>query len=382
MSPAASQPERPRAAEGNPSPRPSPINRPASGAPGKIGLSPKEAAEALAELRRLCAVQSDDAVPLENLVQSLREAGYREEMTQVLVDALALPEVNPHVGALWVHRLVTSRSWDRSYPRTMDDLCRRGEVGRRAVLQFLEHTGRKGRARLVRQAVRRHGEWLRAHPQGRSVAARALLNARCYRKVISWTRAWRRFEEPDVEWLDLSGLRLARGGKVQRGARSGASGAGETRRRRAYRVLNLWCATEEALAGSTDAAWAHFRKLKPAGWDEDTLSLFYLTRGVIRVQQSEKGARKEAFRAARERIDDWFRGSRMYRRDFLARRYYRRCLWRMARDSGNWGRGIWGAWRSADHWAFALPLLLVPGLQLLLPTYLYRLLSRRRARTP
>ncbi len=358
------------------------LSKPTVEVPGKIGLAPKEAAAALDELRRLCASPSAEARALDSLVASLRDAGYREEMTRVLVEALSQPEVHPHVGALWMHRFVTSHSWNRSYPKAMDDLCQRGEVGHQAVMTFLEHAGRKRRSKLVRQAVSKHGKWLREHPQGRSVAARALLDAGCYKKVLHWTRDWQRSPEPDLQCLycRASALRALRKCKQARAvAQVALSRPGASER---FPQLNLWCAVEAALVGDTEAAWSHFKRIKPAGWDEDALSLYYLTRGVIRVQQAERASRKEAFRSAFRRIEEWFRGGRIYRRGFLVRRYYRRCLWRMAMDSGGWTRGLWAAWRSADSGFVLAAFLLIPPLQLLALPYLFRFFHRRRAHSP
>src|SRR5262249_42792767 len=142
--------------------------------------------------------------------------------------------------------------------------------------------------------------------------------------------------------------------------------------------LGVWYAMEEALAGNTEAAAAHFKQLKPLAWDDDLLCRYYLTRGVIRVQQAEPNGRKEAFDLACERIKDRFRRGRVYQKDILLRREYRRCLSRMGRDSGRLSTGVRAAWRSADSSAFVAPLLLVPGLQLFLPVYLYRLCRRRK----
>lgn len=147
-----------------------------------------------------------------------------------------------------------------------------------------------------------------------------------------------------------------------------------------YPILEVWYAMEEALAGNTQAAATHFKDLKPLGWDDDLLCRYYLTRGVIRVQQAEPTARKEACAAATARIKDHFRRIRIYQKDVLLRSEYRRCLWAMSRAAGNPATGILGIWRSADTWWFLLPLLIVPGLQFFAPLYLFRLCTRRKGR--
>jgi hypothetical protein len=99
---------------------------------------------------------------------------------------------------------------------------------------------------------------------------------------------------------------------------------------------------------------------------------------VLRVQKAEKPKRKEAFAVARERIGELFRRVPIYKRDVYLRREYRRCLSRMAVDSGNWTRAIAATWRSAQSPFFLLALIVIPGLQVFVPCYLYRLCSRRK----
>jgi len=112
--------------------------------------------------------------------------------------------------------------------------------------------------------------------------------------------------------------------------------------------------------------------------DDDSLALYYLVRGVIRVQKADKPTRKEAFISASQRIADLFRKIPIYKRDVFLRREYRRCFARMAKDSGAWSQAIPAVWRSAENFSFLFPLLVIPGLQLLLPCYLYRFCARRR----
>jgi hypothetical protein len=146
-----------------------------------------------------------------------------------------------------------------------------------------------------------------------------------------------------------------------------------------YPLLVLWAAMEEGLAGKVDQAIAHFKQVPQSGWDEDSLSLYYLTRGVIRVQEAPPGQRKEVFHSSYYRIQDRLRRSPVHRRHYLLRRAYRRCICRMAKDAGLLWRRLVTPWRSAESALTLVPLLVIPGLQLGLPIYLYRLLTRRHA---
>src|SRR5262249_37750234 len=118
-----------------------------------------------------------------------------------------LPEANPHVGALWMRRVVTSKVWDHRYPAELDSLCRQGQIGHRAVIEFLDLVGGKRRWKLVQQAVSRHARWLRTEPDGWAAAGRALTRARCYAQAAKWMSNWR--EQPDLDLPTLQCLVLS-----------------------------------------------------------------------------------------------------------------------------------------------------------------------------
>ena len=346
----------------------------------KRALSPADAAKLLETFRQLCLAKTDDVRPLEDTAERLRRAGYKQELSQALGEAVISPEANPQVGGLWIRRLVASNSWDRRYPKGIDQLCHRGEIGRRAVLEFLEIVAVKRRGSLVRKALRKHRAWLRNHPRGWGVAARALVNVRCYRAASAWMADWKTKPELDTPLLHCLALALRGAGRIRAAHEVIALALTKPGADQQYPALKVWYAMEEALAGNTQSAAAHFKELKPLGWDDDLLCRYYLARGVIRVQQAEPNARKEIFAAATARIRDHFRRIRIYQKDVLLRSEYRRCFWRMSRDAGRPLAGILAGWRSADTWWFLTPLLLLPGLQLFAPVYLWRLCTWRKGR--
>jgi hypothetical protein len=354
---------------------------PASRAGGPNALSPEQAKATLQQLRELSVSPADCAVEMDHLTKLLRESDYRSETTQVLQEALATSNPNPHVGALWIRRVVTSKTWDRSYPKVLEELCRRGELGRRAVLEFVAYVGKKKRHKLVLKALHRHGEWLRTHERGWPVMARALSDSGCYSQAVRWTREWRKNNAPDFEVLyaraaSLRGLGRNRTAKpVVEAALSRNGPALESAE------LRVWHALELALAGEIVEADSQLKSLKPVGWDDDVLCLFYLVRGLVRVKQAARADKKDAFAAAYGRILDRFRGLKVYRRSWVLRRDFRRCVWRMGVEAGRYGPALLAPWRSADTLWMPAILLLVPGLQFFLPVYLLHLWSRRQAKS-
>jgi len=347
----------------------------------KRALTTDEAAKLLETFRELCLNKQSDIRVVEATAEKLRRAGYKQELGRALREAIAAPEANPKVGGIWIRRWVGSNTWDRRYPQEMDQLCGRGDIGQRAVLEFLEIVGSKRRTALVRRAIRRHRAWLRQHPKGWGVAARALVNVRCYRAASAWMADWRTRSELDLALLHCLAQALRGAGRIKEAREVISVALAKPAADRQFPALKVWYAMEEALAGNAANAANHFKELKPVGWEDDLLCRYYLTRGVIRVQQAEPNDRKELFAAASARIRDHFRRIRIYQREMLLRNEYRRCFWRMSRDAGNPLGGISACWRSANAWWFLLPLLLVPGLQLFVPLYLWRLCSWRKGRS-
>jgi hypothetical protein len=351
------------------------------GTQGKTFLSPRQAQVALEQLERWCLDKNFSSEQLDEAASALREAGYKVELSRIVHHALADPQANPHVGALWMRRVVSRRRWNGAYPDHMDALCREGEIGHRAVIEFVETVSTRGKHALVRRALRKHGRWLRQHPQGWTAAARALARLGLYGTLARWMADWRARPELDLELLYFLALALRTTGEEKEAHEVVRQALTKPEAVQNYPALKLWYALEEALAGRTEPALEHFQQLEPASWDEYTTCLYYLTRGVIRVRQASPEARREAFDRDYYRIRERFRVTRVHQCGILVRREYRRCLWRMARESGRTGRGFLAMWQSADTWWFAAPLLVIPGLQLLLPVYLFRLLSPPRRKS-
>jgi hypothetical protein len=341
-------------------------------------LSARELEKTLKRFEELCVTPGDDVRVLEETANILLNAGFKQELMQILRQALTLPKANPHVGALWMRRVVASKTWDHRYPQDLDPLCKSGEVGHRALLEFLELVGLKRRARLVRQAVARHARWLHADTKGWAVAGCALVECRSYRHAAKWMSDWRKRPDLDLPTLRCLAMALRATGRTKQADEIGRLALAKPAAAEHFPIFKLWSAQNEAFAGNSQNASIDFKQINTTGWDDDALALYYLVRGVIRVQKADSTNRKEAFAAARDRIGYLFRKAPIYKRDVFLRREYRRCFARMAKDSGQWSQAVRATWRSSDSWFFLFPLLVIPGLQLFLPCYLYRLCTRRK----
>lgn len=344
--------------------------------PNAMALSMQKMREMLAEFSKLATNPNAPTEEVDSIAQRLVQAGYKHELAEVLGPALQSETPHPHLGVLWIQRLVTSHSWSRSYPDYLDELCERGEIGRRAVIALLEYLNQKGKAAVTRKLVSRHGRLFKADPAGRSLIAGALVKARLFKRVLRWTNG--PLESLDARSLHARALALRELGK-ERQARPVVKHACEVRDAlTVYPVLGVWNAMEDAFQGENQAASLMLNKVRTAGWDEDGLTLYYLARGVVRVQQAPREDRREAFYTAFDRVHDRLRHRRkICRRPWSLRRAYRRCVWRMAWKAGLWGRGLQAVWESSDSWWVFLVLLVIPPFQLMAPFYLARLLRNR-----
>jgi hypothetical protein len=250
-------------------------------------LSVQELEKTLNRFRQLCVTAGEVHRPLEETAETLKEAGFKHELMQILRESLALPEANPHVGALWMRRVVTSKVWDHRYPAELDSLCRQGEIGHRAVIEFLDLAGGKRRGKLVRHAVSRHAKWLRSQPDGWAAVGRALAQSRCYAQAAKWMSNWKEQSDLDLPTLQCLVQALRATGRSAmanevNGVALKKAGSGEE-----GSIFRLYAAEDEVFAGNAKSAALTFKQINNSGWDDDSLALYYLLRGVIRVEKSE-----------------------------------------------------------------------------------------------
>lgn len=346
-------------------------------------LTPAEAKEALAELGRCACAPGDQSSRLDQLAGVLRESGYTADLVNALDMALDSATPNPHVGVLWTRRLTSSKSWDRTYPEELDEWCKQGELGRRAVRELLRYGANRRKQALVSEILRRHGSWLKQDAEGWPLMGQALVTNGAYKQALSWMEDWETRGKSDMLVVSvvahaMRGLNREQAAhpiivEALRTAQPGLAAA--------HPELTVWAAVEEALGGELGQAAQRLSSLEPAAWDDDLISAYYLARGVLRVQEADPERRHQAFWHAYDRIRGRFRRAPVYRQSRMTRRLYRRCMWRMAVHAGYYRRAISSYWRAADSSLPLVPLCLIPGLQLLAPIYLLRWLRNPARRT-
>lgn len=341
-----------------------------------MALSMQKMRQMLEEFSALAANPQARDEEVDSIAQTLLKAGYKHELAEVMNGALSRDNAHPHLGALWIQKLVTSHSWDREYPAYLGELCSRGEIGTRALKELLEYLNEKGKPSLIRKVVSRHGALLREDAGLRSLVAGALCKAKLYSHVPRWSQG--PAEQLDDRALFCRAMALRQLGKERAAQSDIAQAVNRSSTLAKHPVLGVWHAMEQALRGENDQASAVLDSVRASGWDEDEQTLYYLARGVVRVQKAAKEERRKAFYAAFDRVHDKLRHRRkIHVRPWPMRRAYRRCMGRMAMAAGLKGRALQAVWESADSPFVLAAMLVIPPLQLLSPVYAWRLASNR-----
>src|SRR5689334_7910143 len=132
----------------------------------------------------------------------------------------------------------------------MDQLCRqKGEIGHRALIEFLGTAAAKQRTSLVREAVRKHSRWLRKDPGGWRAAGRALVGVRLYRWAAQWMSDWAQRPPLDLPMLHSLALALRGDGKEQQAQEIVDLALAKSDANQQFSIFHLWQAQEQALAG-------------------------------------------------------------------------------------------------------------------------------------
>jgi tetratricopeptide (TPR) repeat protein len=304
----------------------------------------KDLAAALDNFRSLCLSKSQETGPLDMATAALLETGHADKVDATLEEVLREPEAHPHVGVLWINRRLAQHVY--AYPKRLNELLARGEIGRRALIAYVKGLGRDRRGWRLRRLVSKHHARLRADDQGWGAVGYALIPLGRYRAVTRWMSDWA--QRPGAEMWMLSNLALslrllrreAQAHTVVRHALSLPA------RDDAWRLLQIWFVAEEALAGHTQVAAEHFQQVPEGGLEGYELRLYHLARGLVAVQQAAPELRLQEFRRVRDKVREVFAGIRISRSDAGTRRDYQRYMLRMARDAGSrWQAAlIW--WRS------------------------------------
>ena len=313
----------------------------------------KQFDQALAILKKLCVANLDDPWPLSGIAETLDKLGRRREVDAVFREALALPDAAPLLGEVWVQRQLARDRW--FILGTLDRLHKRGEIGRRAIIAYVNAMGKTVRQPFVRRGssrlehgfllwrlLHRHRAWLAKDDQAWGTVGYTLTSMRRRRAVVKWLASWR--DHPNAEPWMLSNLVVAFRdlGRVTEANEVCRAALRLPIRDHTSNDFALWLAVEELLAGDANRAAQTIDTFQASDFRPFMQKVFALADAVVKLRSSPQPEKKTAFKEARRRLNKEFAGACLRPYGKGMRRVFRRCVHRMAREYGGPWPAVWG----------------------------------------
>lgn len=309
----------------------------------QLAVARHDAPQAEGLLAQLCLSVGAAGWPLDTAVNAFVQAGWSGATEDIIDKALGAPNVAPYVGTLWVHRCVARGDW--SCAKRLSELLARGDVGQQALAAFVCALGDARRSWQLGRVIRRYRDHLQGSTYCWGVAGYALAATDQHRAAARWM-ADHEARKDVAPWmlLNLAVALRARGAddeatRIQRRAV-------ELPPDHSWLCHRVWLALEAALAGSPTAADELAVVASPATLDPAHRFVHALACGIVDVSKADAANRRQAFRAARQRLSQaalecrplvYYRGA--------VRRAYRRAVRCIARGRGGFMAGLWGLWR-------------------------------------
>jgi tetratricopeptide (TPR) repeat protein len=306
--------------------------------------------EALRALRALCLWKGHNPWTLHTAMEVMVQMGWDREVDRLLDEVVDLPDANAEVGSLWVARRAARNRW--WCQRKLDQLKARGEIGRRAIITYIEQLGehcQSLRARrdvfgpvrcrlLLRLLLRKHRDWIRTDDLAWGKLGYTLISFGSHRETVNWLGDWhgRKGAEP---WM-LHNLVLA---LHQRGLDASAGEvvrhvAGLPGREPTIIRCRLWAAIEEALGERTASANELVLDLQPEKLDDHDRKLHSLVTVLLEFQPADQ-SRRPFTKIHRKKLGEFLLANQHNR---SMRRVFHRSVRLISRRSKNWWPLLWG----------------------------------------
>jgi tetratricopeptide (TPR) repeat protein len=312
-------------------------------------------------LLELAKTGKDDPGPGNAVLDLLQKHGLARKAEKAVSKALRLDPGNHGLDSLWVQvRLARNK---RVPSKRLNQLSRAGDVGRQAVLTYLETEAEHGKKWSFRRAFRRHRTWLREQDRSWGLIGFGLVRLRAFQQAAIWLAGWK--ERKGVEPWMLYNLVLAlqatgREAEALEAMRH-ALQLGQTDSTLSF--FKLWLAFEELLAGDRSKAEHLLENCRRNDLDEMFRSLLDLAQNMIETRRAaEEGAPVPFDRARKDLLKQLccaIGSSEALRRLFFRslRLYSQAC-----RPSARWTPGplVWGYTQAA--WKVWIPSFLRKGL--------------------
>jgi tetratricopeptide (TPR) repeat protein len=318
----------------------------------QLSVQRGEREKALALLAELCSTDMESPWPLQAGFQAVIEAGWAAHADRCIEQWIDSPQANLHLGTVWVSRQCGLGHWH--IWKRLETFCARGEIGRLAIVQFidclakaaLDARRRRDTLRLfkyrslLKKFLRKHQSELNADDAAWGKVGYALIHFGQPEEAITWLNHWR--EDPKVEMWMLYNLAL-----MLRNQHEESSAAEVVRealrlpvRDQTYAGLAVWAALEDALGGNIQSARAFLANITPLKLTDEQEVTVELTRAVLDLQEASPTSRpqisRRSFAACKTALQQ-----RPAANTNAVRRSYRRCCRRMAKDAPS----LWADWQ-------------------------------------
>ncbi len=109
-------------------------------------------------------------------------------------------------------------------------------------------------------------------------------------------------------------------------------------------IHRLWLAFDEALAGHSTLAASQLRQVDSSSIEPYYQFLYLLVQAMLEAQ-AKSGKHQHRFNEARAQLRKGLTAHPTFWKDVLMRRAYRRCVWRIAKDSQSLVAVMWAFWQ-------------------------------------
>ncbi len=306
----------------------------------QLAQSRGDRSTAIEALARLCIMPPGDSEwPLTAANRAFHEAGWDRQAESVFAAALDNPEVLPQVAGLWVEHCVGRRHW--RCIRRIDSLVSRGDIGRRALSDYLAALARAKAGRRIAACLRRYYGVILEHTPCWGAVGYALTSVLRHRAAAGWLADWS--DRGDAQpWMLINLVLSLR-----------ALGRLDEANRVSRRAMELppdyttpyhvtWLALDDLLDGNGREFVDRLDGLDRSSFDATNQYLFTLAELLRKRRQAEPVDRSHVRKSASREFSALNQKTSIPAEDYGAvLRTYRRAVRRLAADYGPGRRFFW-----------------------------------------
>jgi tetratricopeptide (TPR) repeat protein len=333
---------------------------------------------ALGLFGNLCSLDKLETWTLATAAKVLDGHNQRREVDKLIAEQLSANGCAPALAEFWVERELGRSRW--GLHKRLAALKAQGEIGRRAILRYLDRMGdafqdaqRKKdvttplmlRYHLWR-LLSKHRSWLATDLEGWGKVGFVLTCIGRPGPVIAWLGDWKNRPKAESWMLYNLVIMLQRKKRYEESREIIRHAVAMRHAGDLYESFRLWAAFEEALQGNLSQAQAHLSTLPAEHIKAYLRPVQAMAQILINLGQRSAIGKKDIFNAVRNGLTAAFGNTRPYQAARYVRAGYLRFLKVAARDSTR--LKLWGWWYyRGTAWVTVLGLVLILPLAIVAP---------------